>query len=176
MFPIISPTKILDNLILLIIVRKGPQYGYALTSTFEEKSGWKPSQTAIYNSLKSMENDRLVDVEERIEKGRAQKIYSATKKGRQYFDTIHQNMRQFMMESFSQFFSFVQMISEIDNVEESEIYQQSAKSIISSLKTIFQILPLISRDAPNETKNVLENAKESLRKIALANEIELVEV
>ncbi|NPE07945.1 MAG: PadR family transcriptional regulator [Asgard group archaeon] len=64
MFPIFSPTKILDSLILMQILREGPLHGYALSNCIEEKFGWKPSQTAIYNSLKSMENENLVTSEE----------------------------------------------------------------------------------------------------------------
>lgn len=173
MFPIFSPTKILDNLILMLIMKKGPQHGYAITSIIEEKSGWKPSQTAVYNSLKSMENENLVVVEERIEKGRAQKIYSVTEKGKQYFEETHQNMRKQMMKNFSQYFSFVQMVSEIDNQEESEIYQQSIESIIENMRIVYQILPLTLKEAPIETKVVFENTLNSLRKIATEYKIEI---
>ncbi|MFW9923037.1 MAG: PadR family transcriptional regulator, partial [Candidatus Thorarchaeota archaeon] len=107
MFPIFSPTKILDSIILMQIVIEGPQYGYALSSIMEEKFDWKPSQTTVYNSLKSLENDELVTVEERIEKGRVQKIYSITEKGRKHFLEMHQELKKLMKKNFSQFISFV---------------------------------------------------------------------
>ena len=175
MLPKISPTKMLDQIILIILVRRGPIHGYAISAIMEEKSGWKPSQTAIYNSLKSMENENLIVAEERIEKGRAQKIYSLTDKGQKHYEQTHQIMRKQMMKNFTQFFSLAQMISEIDNEEESETLQDSIQSIIDNMQESVQLLPLVIREAPKETKAVIENTIQSLRKIAVKYNIELEE-
>lgn len=161
-----SPTKILDSLILTQIVKEGPLHGYALATLFEEKFDWSPSQTAIYNSLKSMENENLVSVEERIEKGRVQKVYSITKKGKQVFEETRQRMKRSMRKSFTQFLSFVQMIGEMENREESEALQQTLQSILKNLTNISDLVFLVVREAPKETQTIIENAFASLEKLA----------
>lgn len=175
MFPIFSPTKMLDSLILMQIVREGPLHGYALTSLIDEKFGWKPSQTAVYNSLKSMENENLVTVKEKIEKGRTQKIYSITEQGQQFFEETQQCMKKHMMKNLFQFFSFVQMVGEIDNLEESEAFQQCIKSIMENMQSISRMLLLLIREAPKETQAVIENTLTSLRKIATKFDIQFLE-
>jgi len=176
MLPQFSPTKMLDHLILVILVRRGPIHGYAITAIMEEKSGWKPSQTAVYNALKSMESETLVTVEERIEKGRAQKIYAVTKKGQKYYEETTQIMRKQMTKNLSQFFSLAQMVGEMSNEEESETYRDSIQSIITNMQILVQLLPLIIREAPKETKAVIESTLQSLRKIAAEHNIELEEL
>ncbi len=166
MFPIFSPTKILDSLILMQIVTEGPLHGYALASSIEEKFGWKPSQTAVYNSLKSMENENIIVAEERIEKGRAQKIYSLTDYGKQFIDETQCMMKEHMKENFSQFFSFVQMIGEIENIEESKAIQESIHHIFENMKRISQLTMLLVKDASKEAQAVIEDTFISLKKIA----------
>lgn len=173
MFPIFSPTKILDSLILMQIVREGPLHGYALSNCIEEKFGWKPSQTAIYNSLKSMENENLVTSEERIEKGRVQKIYSITKQGRKSFEETHRIMRKQMMKNFSQFFSYVQMLGDIENREESEAFQKRVQTILENMKNISRLTLFLLREAPKETEKIIENTLTSLKEIASKYDIQL---
>lgn len=173
MFPIFSPTKILDSLILMQILREGPLHGYALSNCIEEKFGWKPSQTAIYNSLKSMENENLVTSEERIEKGRVQKIYSITKQGRKSFEETHRMMRKQMMKNFSQFFSYVQMLGDIENREESEAFQKRVQTILENMKDISRLTLFLLREAPKETEKIVENMLTSLKKIASKYDIQL---
>jgi len=163
---IFSPTKILNSLILISIVSKGPLHGYALTTFIEERMGWKPSQTAVYNSLKSMEQENLVTSEEKIENGRVQKIYSITPKGQQVFDETHKQMKENMMKSFSKFLSFAQMVSEIEDSDESEIMHQSIQSIRENMIGISQLIVSLLREAPKEVLGVLEDTQTSLRKIA----------
>ena len=114
MKPIFSPTKMLDSLLLMQIVIEGPLHGYALASSIEENFGWKPSQTAVYNSLKSMESDEMIKVEERVESGRVQRIYSITKKGRETFNENRKSIKKHMMANMSQFYSFMQKVGEIE--------------------------------------------------------------
>jgi DNA-binding PadR family transcriptional regulator len=175
MFPIFSPTKILDSLILMQIVKEGPLHGYALASLIEEKFCWKPSQTAVYNSLKSMESENMVTAEERIEKGRAQKIYSITEQGRQVFEETQRKMKEHMMKNFSQFFSFVQMIGDIENLEESEAFQKRVQSTLENMKEISRITLLLLREAPAETQTIVEETLTSLKKTALKFNIQLQE-
>ncbi len=175
MNPIFSPSKVLDSLILMGIVKEGPLHGYALASLIEEKFGWKPSQTAVYNSLKSMENEKMVTSEERIEKGRVQKIYSITDKGRLVFDETHQRMRERMNKNFSQFFSFMQMVEDTEYSEVSDACQQRVQSILDDIKSIFKITLVLLHEAPQETQEIIEKTLASLRKIAKKNDIKLSE-
>ena len=157
------------------IMKDGPLHGYALASLIEEKFGWKPSQTAVYNSLKSMENEKMVTSEERIEKGRVQKIYTITDKGRLVFDETHQQMREHMNKNFSQFFSFMQMVGDTEYSEVSDAYQQRVKSILNNMKSIFKITLMLLHEAPKDTQEIIENTLASLRKIAKRKGIELQE-
>ncbi len=162
---IFPPTKILDSLILMCIIRKGSLHGYALTALIEEKMGWKPSQTAVYNSLKSMEQEKLVTSEEKIEKGRVQKIYSITPKGLQVFEETHKQMRERMSKNFTQFLSFAQMVSEIEDSEDTEVLE-SIHSIRENMESILQLISSLFREAPKEVQVVLDDTLISLRKIA----------
>ncbi len=173
MFPIFSPTKILDSLILIQIIREGPLHGYALSLLIEEKFGWKPSQTAIYNSLKSMETEELVSSEERIEKGRVQKIYSITEQGRKSFEETHQLMRKQMTENFSQFFSFIQMLGDFATREESEAFQEKIQAVLENMKDITLLTLRLLREAPEETPKIIENTLASLKEIASKYNVQL---
>ena len=176
MKPIFSPTKMLDSLILMQIVFEGPQHGYALAASIEEDFGWKPSQTAVYNSLKSMESEELVKVEEKIESGRVQRIYSITKKGREVFKERGKKMREHMMKNMSQFYSFMQKIGEVTTLEESEAYQKRIHTILESLRRISHLTLILQRGAPKETQEVIENTLAALRKIAKKHDIEFQEI
>lgn len=175
MIPFFSPTKILDNIILMHLATEGPLHGYALTSSIEEKLGWKPSQTAVYNSLKSMESENWVTVEENVEKGRVQRIYSITEQGFEIFNETKQIMRNHMVTNLSQFFSFVQMVSDITNKEESEALQQNLQVIIESMQGVSRLVFLLVREAPEEAKEVIENAFASLKKIAKKYNIQMMD-
>ncbi|MHA1243197.1 MAG: PadR family transcriptional regulator [Candidatus Heimdallarchaeota archaeon] len=172
---IFPPTKLLDSLILMQIVSEGPLHGYALTALIEEKMGWKPSQTAVYNSLKSMEQENLVTSEEKIEKGRVQKIYSITTKGQQMFNETHKKMRDNMAKNFSQFVSFAQMVSEIDDPEKSEAIHNSIQTIRESMCGIPQLITPLLREAPQEVQKVMEDLIASLKIIAKKHNIKIEE-
>ncbi len=175
MIPIFSPTKILDSLILMQIVLEGPMHGYALTSSIEEKHGWRPSQTAVYNSLRSLESEKMVSIEERIEKGRAQKVYSITKRGRKSFEEIRKEMKKHMMKNFAQFLSFAQMVGEIENIEESEIFQKRICAITEKMRSIQLMIMLLAKEAPTETETIIENTLKSLKDLAKKFDIKFQE-
>ncbi len=175
MKPIFSPTKMLDSLILMQIVIEGPLHGYALAASIEENFGWKPSQTAIYNSLKSMENEELISSEERVESGRAQRIYSITKEGRKIFNERRKTMSKHMHKHMSQLFSYMQKVGEIENIEESELLQKRAHATLEILRNISQVTLLLHRVAPKETLEIIENTIEDLKKLAKKHEISFPE-
>ncbi|MHA1213535.1 MAG: PadR family transcriptional regulator [Candidatus Heimdallarchaeota archaeon] len=155
------------------IVQKGPLHGYALALAIEEKFCWKPNQTAVYNSLKSMESENKVTVEEKIEQGRVQKIYSITEQGREFFDETQRKMKKHMMENFSRFFSFMQIVGDIENSEESEAFQQRIQTFFDNMKDISSLTLLLLRKAPKETLAVIEATLTSLNTIAAKNKIQI---
>ncbi|MCK5184414.1 MAG: hypothetical protein KAQ95_08920, partial [Candidatus Heimdallarchaeota archaeon] len=113
--------------------------------------------------------------EERIEKGRVQKIYSITKQGRKSFEETHRMMRKQMMKNFSQFFSYVQMLGDIENREESEAFQKRVQTILENMKDISRLTLLMLREAPKETEKIIENTLTSLEEIASKYDIQLEE-
>ncbi len=171
--PFIPPTKILDSLLLMQIELKGPSHGYALAAAIEEKFGWKPSQTAIYNSLKSMESDGMVTFEERIESGRVQKIYSITKKGKKLFEETQQHMKKHMMKGFTRFFSFMKMFSDIESSEESAAFQQRIHESLENMKSLSFLALILLREAPKEAEKIIEEFLISLKKLAEEKKIVL---
>jgi DNA-binding PadR family transcriptional regulator len=178
MFPVFSLTKILDTIILMHLVKEGPLHGYALTAEIEKNTGWKPSQTAVYNSLKSMEAEELVASQEKIESGRVQKQYTITKKGKEFFDNKNYRMKEQMKKNLVRFFSFAQMVSELDtdNAKNTENLQEIIQLSMKSMKEISQIVFILLKEAPRETQIVIEASLTSLKKIAAENDIELPEI
>jgi DNA-binding PadR family transcriptional regulator len=166
MFPVFSFIKVLDSLILLHIVKEGPLHGYALVSTIEENTGWKPSQTAVYNALKSMEEDGLVSSEERIEKGRVQKIYSITEQGQQVFNESKELMKKHLMKNLSQFYSFAQMVGNVESRDESKALQQRIQSVFENMKRLSNLTIKLLREDPKRTLEFTEKTLDSLKKVA----------
>lgn len=171
----LPPKKVLDSLLLMQIVTKGPAHGYALANDIEERVGWVPSQTAIYNSLKAMESEGIVTSEERIESGRVQKIYSATKKGKELFKETHQNMKRMIMKNFRRFFSLMEMIGDIESSEESKVSQKRIHSTLEEIKRIPFLTLTLLKEAPEETVEVVEEYLNTLMKIAEKKKIKLPE-
>jgi DNA-binding PadR family transcriptional regulator len=175
MNPMFSHIKILDSLILMQLIKEGPLHGYVITTLLEENFGWSPSQTAIYNSLKSMENQEFVSVQERIEKGRAQKIYTITKKGRQFFEAQSQKLKDRLMKNFKRFFSIAQMVGDIEYEEDSEIFRNQIQPCLQKMEEILLILIALLRVAPEEAHNLIQNTHTSVEKIAKKHGIEIQE-
>lgn len=166
MQPIIPPTKVLDSLLLMQIVHEGSSHGYAIGVEIEEKFGWKPSQTAIYNSLKSLEEEGLVTSKENIESGRVQKIYSATKKGVASFDETNKKMKEHMKKNFKRFFSVMQMLGDIGSSSESEEMQQLIHDTLENTRRSSDLIITLLKEAPEETGKLVEEHLNSLKKIA----------
>ncbi len=175
MSPVFSPTKVLDSIILMQLEIDGPLHGYALASAFEAKFGWKPSQTAIYNSLKSLEQDELVSVEEKIDSGRVQKIYTITKKGRSTQEEVHQHMKERMMKNFAQVFSFMQMLIDSESSEETKTYQDTIQSVFQNFQSISRLTFMVLKEDPAKTQVIIEKTLKSLKKLATELDIDFQE-
>jgi DNA-binding PadR family transcriptional regulator len=161
-----SPTQIIQTIILSRIVVDGPLHGYALASAIEEKFGWKPSQTTIYNTLRSLESQKAVTVEERVESGRAQKIYSITEEGHSFFSRTKKNLVSSMGKRFSQLLTLMQDFTNTDYFEESDGPHKCQDLFEEDMELfpllIFKLLHL----APEETRKILTQTFASLKQLA----------
>jgi len=159
-----SPTQIIQSIILSRI-KLGPLHGYALASVIEEKFGWKPSQTTIYNTLKTLESQNAVTVEERIESGRAQKIYSITDEGKILLSQTKKTLVSSMGNRLSQFLTIMQDFTDVDCSEKSSPKKsQQYKEIFDDEIPLltFKLLHV----APEETHKILADVFVSLKRLA----------
>jgi len=165
-----SPTQIIQTLILSRIVIAGPLHGYALASAIEEKFGWKPSQTTIYNTLRTLESQKAVTVEERVESGRAQKIYSITDEGRKFLSKKKKQLNVSMGKKLSQLLTIMQDFNmdyseESDEPHKCQEFGEEDMDLLPFL--IFKLLHV----APEETRKIISDTTASLKQLALKNKI-----
>lgn len=70
----------------ILLLMEGPRHGYNLMKDLEEKLGKKISASQIYPFLNSLEENKLIEVKEVME--RDKKVYKLTKKGEQFVNSI----------------------------------------------------------------------------------------
>lgn len=173
-----SPKQVLRSIILSQLVIEGPLHGYALSATIEEKFGWKPSQTAIYNSLKDLEGDNVVSSEERVENGRAQKVYSITEKGQEFLADKKDQIFFTMSKRMSQIIAIMHDFSEIDcNEDETRhIFESQLES--KGLRKRFDLIPVyyfkLFHIAPDETIEIMEEFIDAFENLAKKHNINIV--
>ena len=75
----------LKHLILKAIEKK-PLHGYEIIKEISHltQGVWKPTTGALYPSLSSMVEEKLVSMKNAVVDGRARKVYSITEKGKKY--------------------------------------------------------------------------------------------
>jgi len=171
-----SPKKIIESLVLSLLIKEGPLHGYALTIAIEEKFGWKPSQTAIYNTLKSLGRQQAVTFEERVEKGRAQKIYSITEKGHNQMVNAKKEMVSVMGKRLSQMMSIMQDFSEMEDTNVSHDIQKCKEMSGKNMDLIpFYVFKLM-HVAPEETRKILEATLVSLKDLAVQYKVNFEDI
>ncbi len=161
-----SPTRIIHSIILSRIVVHGPLHGYAIAAAIEEQFGWKPSQTTIYKALKKLESEKAVTAKERIEKGRAQKVYSITEAGLASFLEAKKKMMGHLGEKMSQLLSLMQNFSETDGDQDIEACNQSHGLVEEDMNLIPQYVFKLLRVAPEETQQILSDATTAFKHLA----------
>ncbi len=167
---IISPNEMLDSFILLQIARNGQLHGYAISAMLEETLGWKPSLTTIYNILKKMASGGLVVSEERIENGRVQKVYSITEKGQNILEEWRYKMRKEMKKNFSYFFSLMQNVDSLEEIEHEELKEKVNKAF-SLLRRLTLLVMLVSRTLPDDVFNILNKTVNEIEDLAKSHNI-----
>ena len=70
----------------ILLLNESPKHGYELMKELEEKLGRKVSTSQVYPFLQTLEKNGLIKIEK---KGRREKkIYSLTREGRHFVDSI----------------------------------------------------------------------------------------
>jgi len=123
--------------------------GYNLQKKFGISDPSKPNST-IYRTLRKLENEGYLNVEEKIESGRVQKIYKITEKGIKFMDSLRTEIQ-------NKIFYFVPP----ESFEFPFIFKfrgNFIKNIINNIKTIHEIKILIQN-----IEDILLNTKERLQ-------------
>ena len=159
---------------------KGERSVYRIAKTMDITPRWVRGLYQTYQKTKQFpfpqkpgRKPRLVSIEERIEKGRAQKVYSITKRGRQSFEETQKEMKKQMMKNFTQLLSFAQMVVDIENIEESEILQKRICAFTETMRSIQLMIMLLAKEAPKETETIIEDTLTSLKNLAKEFDIKL---
>ena len=160
------PFKFLNTIVVITLAKKGPMHGYALTSEIEDKLGLKPSQTAIYNILKSLEETGVVTSEERIENGRVQKIYTITSKGL----TLHEEHKKRFKAQIAKMSALV--TGAIENMHENSA-QTELHTLFQDLRQFPLLVMTLINPLPKETQEIISTAVKSLSDLAKAHNIPL---
>jgi DNA-binding PadR family transcriptional regulator len=150
----------------------GSIHGYALAASLEQNFGWKPSQTAVYSTLKGLEIEKAVSVEEKIEKGRVQKIYSITDYGKEMLDENKDRIQSQMMKKLSQLVIFMENFSDIGEFQDFESVQSSFKKLMKDVIQISHSILSLYKVIPEETTKFVEATISTLNKMATDNNVE----
>ncbi|MHA1673950.1 MAG: PadR family transcriptional regulator [Promethearchaeota archaeon] len=161
-----TPNRIIHSIILSRIIVHGPLHGYALANAIEDHLGWKPSQTAIYNTLKTLESEEAVVAEERIEKGRVQKVYAITEKGKTLFLEAKSKMKCQMGEKFAQLLSLMQNFTDFENNQDIEAWKKSQVAVDTETDLIPSYFVELLKVAPKEVHHILKDATSALKNLA----------
>lgn len=78
-----NPSRASLNYFVLMLLRSTPKHGYMLMQDIERhtQGHWKPSHSAIYKLLNSLENDGYISSWEEKDGERARRVYRISEKG-----------------------------------------------------------------------------------------------
>lgn len=162
----ISNSNLLEMMILYQIDKEGAMHGYALANSIESKFGWKPSQTAIYNVLKSLEEQNLVTVDVSVENGRARKEYSITSIGESDLQKKRDRIEIKVIKRFIHMMLVFQE-SDIDTEHpESDLRKQLRKQIMKDMFLVNQLSLHLMHEDPEKISNLVDDTLHQLKKIA----------
>lgn len=168
-----SPSKLLKGLLLLQLEIDGPLHGYGLSSALENRYKWKPSQTAIYTTLKALEDKGAVSVDERIESGRVQKVYGLTAKGRKLLAKKKDHILAQMLQKFVHTAIFMQKFCKDDELIEMDKKTQSFKKVIPYLSQISNLAILLHSNNSSDIESILDTTVNSLKSLAKTQGVDL---
>jgi DNA-binding PadR family transcriptional regulator len=96
-----NPTRASLNYLVLMLLRSSPKHGYMLLQDIEKhtEGGWKPSHSAIYKLLNSLENEGFISSWEEKDGERARRVYKISENGEKLIDTTEKEF-EFYMNAF----------------------------------------------------------------------------
>lgn len=96
-----NPTRASLNYLVLMLLRSEPKHGYVLMQDIERhtEGGWKPSHSAIYKLLNSLEEDGFISSWEERDGERARRVYKISDKGEMLIETCEKEF-EFYMNAF----------------------------------------------------------------------------
>lgn len=155
----ISPSQIT----MLVILRKGPMYGYEILKSMREQFEgiWEPQTGAVYPALKRLEEQGLIHSEIREDK----EYYSLTKEGDAWLKGQLDKMSQFLQPA-ARYFEFInEAANEGRDPEERKAF---ARQPVEGMGLMFLQLDELS---PEEKLKHMQRMKEMLtRKVEHLNE------
>lgn len=96
-----NPTRASLNYLVLMLLRSSPKHGYMLLQDIERhtEGGWKPSHSAIYKLLNSLEDEGFIQSWEEKDGERARRVYKITDNGEKLIDASEKEF-EFYMNAF----------------------------------------------------------------------------
>jgi DNA-binding PadR family transcriptional regulator len=83
-------TKNLLDIQVLRLIQAHPMWGYGIKKEAEARFGVKLRHGALYPLLNSLEQEGFLTSEKQQQGGRTRKVYTITRKGKQYLETYHE--------------------------------------------------------------------------------------
>ena len=87
-------TKNLLDIQLLRLIRAQPLWGYRIKKKIETEFQVKLRHGALYPMLNSLEKNGFLTSQKQHQGGRARKVYTITKKGKEYTDTYYSVLKE----------------------------------------------------------------------------------
>ncbi len=175
MVPLPHQILSLDEMIVFLIKQNGIIHGYGITQIFEEKFHWSPSQTAIYNVLKILTEKKVIQFQEKIEKGRVQKLYSLTDFGLQEFDKNKEIFMAKMMNRLVNIQKLIQNFTVMGSMKNPEENQKFISLFLRDMHKFSCISFPLLKVAPNEVHQIIKTALASLQELATKHGIDPLE-
>lgn len=96
-----NPTRASLNYLVLMLLRSSPKHGYMLLQEIERhtEGGWKPSHSAIYKLLNSLEEDGSITSWEEKDGERTRIVYKITDEGEKLLEAT-EKMYELYMNAF----------------------------------------------------------------------------
>ncbi len=93
-----NPTRASLNYFILMLLRSTPKHGYVIMQDIERhtEGGWKPSHSAIYKMLNSMEEEGYIVSWEEKDGERARRVYKISENGEQLLLESERGFEMFM--------------------------------------------------------------------------------